>query len=631
VTNPADYRPKPGTIPTSPGVYRFRDPSGRVVYVGKAVNLRQRLQNYFQPVASLHPRTRLMVTTAASVEWTMVRNEVEALILEHTWIKRYDPRFNVVFKDDKSYPYLAVTMNEQFPRMLVMRGERKPGVRYFGPYARAWAIRDTVDTLISALPMRTCSPATFKKAERQGRPCLLGYIGKCSAPCVGRISPEDHRAIAERVCEVLAGDAKGIVKDVTEQMTAAAEREDFEAAARARDRLTALRSVLERNAVVLGQGSDVDVFSVIDEELEASAHVFVVRDGRIAGQRGWVVDKPDPLTTAELTEQLLQEAYGDADPADIPTEIIVPVSVGGGVSEWLSGVRGARVEIRPAQRGKKAELASLGRRNAAEVLQQHRLRRASDLTARSEALQDLQQHLNLEEAPLRIECYDISHTSGTNQVGSMVVFEDALPKKAHYRQFSIPDGADDLRAMREVIRRRFTRYLEESQLPLEERESAKFAYPPQLIVIDGALPQANAAKEVLDELGVAGVRVVGLAKRLEEVWIPGDEFPVILPRGSESLFLLQRVRDEAHRFAISKHRKKRTKAMKASAVDELPGVGPTRAKALITHFGSLAQVKAASVEQLALVPGIGGGTARSIHAALHGAVDDGVAPGMLDS
>ena len=631
MTNPADYRPKPGTIPTSPGVYRFRDPSGRVVYVGKAVNLRQRLQNYFQPVASLHPRTRLMVTTAASVEWTMVRNEVEALILEHTWIKRYDPRFNVVFKDDKSYPYLAVTMNEQFPRMLVMRGERKPGVRYFGPYARAWAIRDTVDTLISALPMRTCSPATFKKAERQGRPCLLGYIGKCSAPCVGRISPEDHRAIAERVCEVLAGDAKGIVKDVTEQMTAAAEREDFEAAARARDRLTALRSVLERNAVVLGQGSDVDVFSVIDEELEASAHVFVVRDGRIAGQRGWVVDKPDPLTTAELTEQLLQEAYGDADPADIPTEIIVPVSVGGGVSEWLSGVRGARVEIRPAQRGKKAELASLGRRNAAEVLQQHRLRRASDLTARSEALQDLQQHLNLEEAPLRIECYDISHTSGTNQVGSMVVFEDALPKKAHYRQFSIPDGADDLRAMREVIRRRFTRYLEESQLPLEERESAKFAYPPQLIVIDGALPQANAAKEVLDELGVAGVRVVGLAKRLEEVWIPGDEFPVILPRGSESLFLLQRVRDEAHRFAISKHRKKRTKAMKASAVDELPGVGPTRAKALITHFGSLAQVKAASVEQLALVPGIGGGTARSIHAALHGAVDDGVAPGMLDS
>lgn len=631
MTNPADYRPKPGTIPTSPGVYRFRDPSGRVVYVGKAVNLRQRLQNYFQPLDALHPRTRLMVTTAASVEWTVVRNEVEALILEHTWIKRFDPRFNVVFKDDKSYPYLAVTMNEQFPRMLVMRGERKPGVRYFGPYARAWAIRDTVDTLVTALPMRTCAPATFKKAERQGRPCLLGYIGKCSAPCVGRISPEDHRAVAERVCEVLAGDAKGIIRDVTEQMTAAAEREDFEAAARARDRLTALRSVLERNAVVLSQGSDVDVFSVIDEELEASAHVFVVRDGRIAGQRGWVVEKPDPLTTSELTEQLLQEAYADADPQDIPTEIIVPVSVAGGVAEWLSGIRGARVEIRPAQRGKKAELAALGRRNAAEVLQQHRLRRASDLTARSAALQDLQRHLNLTEAPLRIECYDISHTSGTNQVGSMVVFEDALPKKAHYRQFSIPDGADDLSAMREVIRRRFTRYLEESQLPLEERESAKFAYPPQLIVIDGALPQAKAAQEVLDELGVKGVSVVGLAKRLEEVWIPGDEFPVILPRGSESLFLLQRVRDEAHRFAISKHRKKRTKAMKASAVDELPGVGPTRAKALITHFGSLAQVKSASVEQLALVPGIGAGTARSIHAALHGPVDDGGTPGMLDT
>ena len=631
MTNPADYRPKPGTIPTSPGVYRFRDAQGRVVYVGKAINLRQRLQNYFQPLEQLHPRTRMMVTMASSVEWTVVRNEVEALILEHTWIKRYDPRFNVVFKDDKSYPYLAVTMNEEFPRMLVMRGERKPGVRYFGPYARAWAVRDTVDTLISALPMRTCSPATFKKAQRQGRPCLLGYIGKCAAPCVGRISAEDHRELAERVCEVLAGDAKGIIRDVTAQMTAAAAREDFEAAARARDRLTALRSVLERNAVVLSAGSDVDVFAVIDEELEAAAHVFVVRDGRIAGQRGWVVDKPDPVSTAELTEQLLQEAYADADAADIPTEIIVPVAVSAGVGEWLSGVRGAKVDVRPALRGKKAELAALGRRNAQEVLQQHRLRRASDLTSRSAALQELQDNLNLAEAPLRIECYDISHIQGTNQVGSMVVFEDALPKKAHYRQFSIPDGADDLTAMREVIRRRFTRYLEESQLPVEERESAKFAYPPQLLVIDGALPQAKAAASVLEELGITGVSVVGLAKRLEEVWIPGEEFPVILPRGSEGLFLLQRVRDEAHRFAISKHRKKRTKAMKASAVDELPGVGPARAESLITHFGSLAQVKAASVEQLALVPGIGRGTARSIHAALHGESAGDRAPGMLDT
>ena len=631
MTHPADYRPKPGTIPTSPGVYRFRDPSGRVVYVGKAVNLRQRLQNYFQDLAQLHPRTRLMVTTAASVEWTVVRNEVEALILEHTWIKKYDPRFNVVFKDDKSYPYLAVTMNEEFPRMVVMRGERKPGVRYFGPYARAWAIRETVDTLTSALPMRTCTVATFKKAERQGRPCLLGYIGKCSAPCVGRVTPEEHRATAERVCEVLAGDAKGIIRDVTEQMTAAAEREDFEAAARARDRLTALKSVLERNAVVLSAGSDVDVFSVVDEELEAAAHVFVVRDGRIAGQRGWVVEKPDPLTTAALTEQLLQEAYGDADAADIPTEIIVPASVPAGVSEWLSGVRGARVDIHPAQRGKKVELATLGRRNAQEVLLQHRMRRASDLTARSAALQDLQNALNLPEAPLRIECYDISHTSGTNQVGSMVVFEDALPKKAHYRQFSIADGSDDLASMREVIRRRFTRYLEESKLPLEERETARFAYPPQLIVIDGALPQAQAAQSVLDDLGITDVSVVGLAKRLEEVWVPGQQFPVILPRGSEALFLLQRVRDEAHRFAISKHRNKRTKAMRASAVDELPGVGPTRAKALINHFGSLAQVKNASVEQLALVPGVGRGTARSIHASLHGATGDDAAPGMLEA
>ena len=531
----------------------------------------------------------------------------------------------MVFKDDKSYPYLAVTMNEEFPRMQVMRGERRPGVRYFGPYARAWAIRETVDTLVTALPMRTCSPATFRKAERQDRPCLLGYIGKCSAPCVGRVTPEEHRETAERVCQVLGGDAKSLIRDVTTQMLAAADREDFETAARARDRLTALRSVLQRNSMVLGDGENVDIFSVVDDELEASAHVFFVRDGRIAGQRGWVVEKPDPLSEAEIVEQLLQEAYADADAADIPTEIIVPTSVPPEVAEWLSGVRAAKVEIRKAQRGKKAELVMLGRRNAAEVLQQHRLRRASDLTARSEALTELQENLGLSEAPLRIECYDISHTQGTNQVGSMVVFEDALPKKAHYRQFNIADDVDDIAAMREVIRRRFTRYLEESALPLEERELARFAYPPQLVVIDGALPQANAAREVIDDLGVPGVTVVGLAKRLEEVWIPGDEFPAILPRGSEALFLLQRVRDEAHRFAISKHRRKRTKAMKASAIDEIPGVGPTRAKSLLRHFGSLAQLKEATVQQIAMVPGVGTTTAQSIHAVLHGG------DGMLDA
>ncbi|MFV0633633.1 excinuclease ABC subunit UvrC [Demequina sp.] len=618
MSDPADYRPAPGTIPTEPGVYRFRDPHGRVVYVGKAKNLRSRLSNYFQDLSALHPRTRMMVTTAASVEWTVVRNEVEALILEHTWIKEYDPRFNVVFKDDKSYPYLAVTMNEEFPRIQVMRGERRKGVRYFGPYARAWQIRETVDTLVTALPVRTCAPAVFRKAERQGRPCLLGYIDKCSAPCVGRISPEDHRALAERVCAVLGGDAKGMIRDLTQAMTDAAQRQDFEAAARARDRLHALRDVLDRNAIVLAPDTDADIFSLVDEELEAAAHVFYVRDGRITGERGWVVDKPEPLDQAGMIAQLIQEAYGDVAPEEVPLEVLVPVLPDGAeaIRAWLRGLRGGAVSIKVPSRGKKAELAGTGLQNAHQVLQQHRLKRASDLTTRSAALQELQEAIGMTQAPLRIECYDISHTGGTNQVGSMVVFEDALARKAEYRQFSIADGTDDTAAMRQVLTRRFSRYLEESQLPPEERESAKFAYPPQLVVVDGGLPQVGVARSALDDLGLTDIAVVGLAKRLEEVWVPGDEFPVILPRGSEALFLLQRLRDEAHRFAITRHRGKRGKAMKASALDDVPGVGPERAKALIRHFGSLAKVKEASVEQLVLVPGVGAATAKAILRAL---------------
>lgn len=619
MTNPADYRPATGTIPARPGVYRFRDPHGRVVYVGKAKSLRARLQNYFQPLERLHPRTRAMVTTAASVEWTVVRNEVEALILEHTWIKEYDPRFNVVFRDDKSYPFLAVTMNEQFPRMQVMRGERRKGVRYFGPYAKAWAIRETVDTLLTVLPMRTCSPSTFKKAERQGRPCLLGYIDKCAAPCVGRVSPEEHRELAERVCQVLGGDAKPVVRELTRQMEEAAENEEFEVAARARDRLTALRSVLERNAIVLAAGTDADVFSLVDEDLEAAAHVFYVRDGRIAGERGWVVDKPEPLTESQLVTQLVQEAYGGAEEKDVPPEVLVPVPPDDpALVELLSGLRGGRVAVRTPARGKKAELAATGRQNAQLVLDQHRLKRATDLTSRSAALQELQEALGMEDAPLRIECYDISHTQGTHQVGSMVVFEDALPRKAEYRQFTIRDAADDTAAMDEVLDRRFRRYLEERELPPEERESARFAYPPQLVVVDGGLPQVRAARRVIDRLGITGVTVVGLAKRLEEVWVPDDDFPVILPRGSEPLYLLQRVRDEAHRFAIGAHRRKRGKAMSASELDTIPGVGPSRAKALVTHFGSVARLREADPEQIAMVPGVGDATARRIHAALHG-------------
>ncbi len=619
MTDPADYRPKPGTIPTDPGVYRFRDPHGRVVYVGKAKSLRQRLQNYFQPLTALHPRTRLMVTTAASVEWTVVRNEVEALILEHTWIKEYDPRFNVIFKDDKSYPFLAVTMNDEFPRMQVMRGERKKGVRYFGPYAKAWAIRETVDTLLTVLPMRTCAPGVFRKAKSQGRPCLLGYIDKCAAPCVGRITPEDHKAIAERVCQVLAGDAKPLIRELTHTMQAAAEREDFEVAARARDRLRALTTVLEKNAIVLGPGTDADIFSLIDDELEAAAHVFYVRDGRITGERGWIVDKPEALTPEQMVAVLLQEAYDVAE--SVPPEVLVPYlpSDSAPLGEYLRGLRGANVSVRVPTRGKKAELAESGRRNAQLVLDQHRLKRASDLTTRSAALTEVQEALGLDEAPLRIECYDISHTQGTNQVGSMVVFEDALPRKKEYRQFSIADAVDDTAAMNEVLTRRFRRYLEESKLPPEQRETSRFGYPPQLVVVDGGPPQVAAARKAMDEVGVPEIPVVGLAKRLEEVWIPGDDYPAILPRGSEALYLLQRVRDEAHRFAIKNHRNKRGKAMSASALDEIPGVGPTKQKALIRHFGSVAVLKKADVDQIARVPGVGDATARVIHDALHGA------------
>ncbi|WP_062078719.1 excinuclease ABC subunit UvrC [Demequina globuliformis] len=621
MTDPASYRPAPGTIPTQPGVYRFKDPHGRVVYVGKAKNLRARLSNYFQDLGALHPRTRMMVTTAASVEWTVVRSEAESLILEHTWIKQYDPRFNVIFKDDKSYPYLAVTLNEKYPRIVVMRGDRKKGVRYFGPYAKVWAVRQTVDTLLTAMPMRSCATGVFNKAQRQGRPCLLGYIDKCAAPCVGKISVDDHRELAERVCDVLGGDAKTMMRDLTRTMSDAAEREDFESAARARDRIRALNAVLDRNAVVLDAGVDVDIFSLADEEMEAAAHVFYVRDGRITGERGWVVDKPEPLDTASMVLQLVQEAYGAADADDVPPEVLVPVvpAAADALRDVLTGVRGGKVSIRVAQRGKKAELAETGHRNAEQVLGQHRLKRASDLTTRSAALQELQENLGLIQAPLRIECYDISHTSGTNQVGSMVVFEDALPRKKEYRQFGIADAVDDTAAMDEVLTRRFTRFLEESQLPPEERETARFAYPPQLVVVDGGLPQVNAARAVLDRLGIVDVELVGLAKRLEEVWLPGEEFPVILPRGSEALYLLQRVRDEAHRFAIKHHRRKRAKNMTVSDIDALPGIGPARAKALLRHFGSLAQLKEASLDQIALVPGIGMGTARVVHDALHGA------------
>jgi len=615
VTDPALYRPPPRSVPTRPGVYRFRDPHGKVVYVGKAQSLRNRLASYFQDPDTLHPRTRAMVTTAASVDWAVVNSDVEALVLEHSWIKEYDPQFNVAFKDDKSYPFLAVSLGEEIPRILVTRDARRKGTRYFGPYAKVWAIRQTLDTLLIALPVRSCSNQILSRAQRSGRPCLLAHIEKCSAPCVGRVTLEEHRALAAQVCAVLAGNAKGLVRDLTEAMEEASREERFEAAAKARDRLVALTTVLDRNSVVLAPGVSCDVIGLADDEYEAAAHIFHVRDGQVVGETAWIIDKPDPLSVGEIVSLLLQEAYSGPAVPEVPPEVLVPATPPPVVGEWLAGIRGSAVNLRVPSRGPKADLAETSTTNAVEALARHRLKRATDLNARSAALNEIQDTLQLDEAPLRIECYDVSHTGGQNQVASMVVFEDALPRKKEYRQFSVRSARDDTEAMHEVITRRFTRYLEESRLPAAEREESRFAYPPQLVVVDGGEPQVAAASRALSEVGVE-VAVCGLAKRLEEVWLPGKQFPIVLPRGSQALYLLQQVRDEAHRFAIRKHRGKRSKAMTASSLDEIPGIGATRARALIRHFGSVERLRAASIEQIALVSGIGANTARAVLSAL---------------
>jgi excinuclease ABC subunit C len=663
MADPATYRPAPGEIPDQPGVYRFRDEHGRVIYVGKAKSLRQRLNSYFQDVGGLHPRTQTMVTTASSVQWTVVGTEVEALALEYSWIKEFDPRFNVKYRDDKSYPYLAVTLAERFPRVQVMRGAKRPGTRYFGPYAHAWAIRETVDLLLRVFPVRTCSAGVFKRAGQQGRPCLLGYIDKCSAPCVGRISEVDHHTLAEEFAEFMAGDTARFTKRLTARMKEAAAELDFEQAARLRDDIVALERATEKNAVVLSDGTDADIFALVGDELEAAVQVFHVRDGRIRGQRGWIVEKVEDATDADLVEHLLQQVYGSETTDDgatgaaagsVPREVLVPVlpPEPEQVQTWLTGLRGSKVFLRVPQRGDKHELAETVRKNAEHALALHRTRRSGDLTTRSQALREIQEALGLESAPLRIECYDVSHNQGTYQVASMVVFEDGLARKSEYRQFSIRgsegEGArDDTEAMHEVITRRFRRYLAEREqagdleLGLGEDQVAeamadadagparsgpvdpttgrpqRFAYPPNLVVVDGGPPQVAAAAAALAELGIDDVALCGLAKRLEEVWVPDDEYPVILERSSEGLYLLQRLRDEAHRFAITAHRKRRSKGMTVSALDGVPGLGPARSAALLKHFGSLKRLRAASVEEIATVPGMGERTAAAVVRALH--------------
>jgi excinuclease ABC subunit C len=627
VADPASYRPAPGSVPDGPGVYRFRDPHGRVVYVGKARSLRSRLGSYFQDIHALHPRTRTMVTTAASVEWTVVSTEVEALQLEYSWIKEFDPRFNVRYRDDKSYPSLAVTLDEDYPRLQVMRGPKRKGVRYFGPYAHAWAIRETLDLLLRVFPARTCSSGVFKRAGQVGRPCLLGYIGKCSAPCVGRVSAEEHREIVLDFCDFMSGQTGRFVKRLEREMKQASDAQEYERAARLRDDVGALKRAMEKQTVVFGDGTDADVIGLAEDQLEAAVQVFYVRGGRVRGQRGWVVDKVEELSTGELVEQFLTQAYG-GEGSEIPREVLVPAAPPDldAVVEWLSTARGSRVDLRVPQRGDKKDLLETVSRNALQALALHKTRRASDLSTRSRALQEVQDALALDSAPLRIECFDVSNLQGDEVVASMVVFEDGLARKSEYRRFAIRgvEGQDDVASIHEVITRRFRRYLEESSksgelglgAPDEEGRPRKFAYPPQLVVVDGGPPQVAAAQRALDALGVDDVALCGLAKRLEEVWLPSDPHPVILPRTSEGLYLLQRIRDEAHRFAISYHRQRRSKAMTTSALDGVPGLGETRKAALLRHFGSVKRLRAATLDEVVEVPGIGRRTAEAIVSAL---------------
>ncbi|RJK93744.1 excinuclease ABC subunit UvrC [Vallicoccus soli] len=649
MADPATYRPAPGSIPDSPGVYKFRDATGRVVYVGKAKSLRSRLSSYFQDLAGLHPRTQTMVTTAASVEWTVVGTEVEALQLEYAWIKEFDPRFNVRYRDDKSYPSLAVTLHEEYPRLMVMRGPKKKGVRYFGPYAHAWAIRETLDLLLRVFPARTCSAGVFKRQRMAGRPCLLGYIEKCSAPCVERVGAEEHRRIVDDFCDFMAGQTSTYVRRLEKEMQVAAANLEFERAARLRDDIGALERAMEKQAVVFGDGTDADLIAVAEDELEAAVQVFHVRGGRVRGQRGLVVDKVEDVDTGGLVERFLEQFYLADGGQEVPREVLVPALPEDPdvVTEILRLHRGGRVDLRVPQRGDKRALLETVTRNAQQALALHKTKRASDLTTRSRALQEVQDALELDEAPLRIECIDVSNLQGDHVVASMVVFEDGLARKSEYRRFSVrgTGGQDDVASIHEVVTRRFRRYLEEREgvvavegtqdehgahaagggapagpaaLDPDTGRPRRFAYPPNLLVVDGGPPQVAAAARALDELGIDDVALCGLAKRLEEVWLPGEDHPVVLPRTSEGLYLLQRVRDEAHRFAIAYHRQKRGKGMVESALDGVPGLGESRRRALLKHFGSLKRLRAASAEEVAEVPGIGPRTAEAVVAALAG-------------
>ncbi|AGP30814.1 excinuclease ABC subunit UvrC [Corynebacterium terpenotabidum] len=675
MADPSSYRPAPGTVPTSPGVYTFRDADDRVLYVGKAKNLRNRLANYFQDPAHLNPRIRTMVFAADHVQWTVVSSELEALNLEYTWIKKFAPRFNVMYRDDKTYPMLAVSVKEQYPRAFLYRGPRRKGVRYFGPYPKAWAIRETLESLTRVFPVRTCTTGVYRRHEQLGRPCLLGYIDRCSAPCVGRISPSQHMDLVDGFCSFLAGGTtEKVMRDVRREMEAAAENLDFERAASLRDQLTAMDSAMEKQAVVFSDSTDADVIAVAGDDLETAVQIFHVRGGRIRGQRGWVVETTDAGdATPALLADFLTQFYGQsAELADatesavggnsraaasrevtlepVPREILVPVTPedADGLASWLTGLRGARVELRTPQRGDKRALMETATENAQQALRQHKLARVGDITARSSALEELREALWMDEPPLRIECTDISHIQGTDVVASLVVFEDGLPRKSDYRRYRIREAAgdghsDDVASIAEVVRRRFQRYREDrSAVPAGddagdrldgevsvadvEKGAKRFAYPPQLFIVDGGRPQVEAAQAVLDELGVTDVTLVGIAKRLEELWVPGEEYPVIIARNSPALYLVQQIRDEAHRFAITFHRASRGKRMTRSVLDDVPGLGPKRRSQLVAAFGSVAKVREAGEDAVAALPGFGPKLAASVMAALGPATEPSTEP-----
>jgi excinuclease ABC subunit C len=618
-------RPPAGTIPDSPGSYQFKDALGRVIYVGKASSLRQRLSNYFQDPRNLHPRTAQMVATAESVEWIEVRNEVEALMLEYSLIKQHRPRFNVRLRDDKSYPFLAVTVDEEFPRAMVMRGRKRKGTRYFGPYAHAYAIRDTLDLLVRSFPIRTCSQGKFNEHQRLGRPCLLFHIEKCSGPCVGEIGPDEYRLLVDELCSFLDGDTDDIVRRLDTDMRGAAKELDFERAARLRDRLQAVQRAIEKQQMVAERSEDIDVIGIADDDLEASVQVFFVRKGRVVGRRGFIVDKVEDLSPGGLVDRVLEALYGDEPPLGVPKQVLVPVEPDDAATyeEWLAHERGSRVQIRVPQRGDKRALHETVTRNAKEEFTRHRLRRAGDHNARSRALTELQDLLELPEAPLRIECYDMAHLQGTDYVGSMVVLEDGLPNKREYRRFKVRDvpGNDDFAAMEEVLRRRLQAYLDERERPLDdtaERKPGRFSYPPQLLLVDGGKGQLGVAQRVLAELGLTDeIPVASLAKRFEEVYVPGRSQPVHVPRGSEALFMLQRVRDEAHRFANTFHRELRGKRMTASSLDGIPGLGEARKKKLVQAMGGVNAVKQASLDDLYALSFLPAAVADAIHAKFH--------------